>query len=408
MSTKEFTPEKISSLAENEIFVFGSNLLGQHVGGAARYAFDHFGAVWGIGVGPQGQCYAIPTMHGGVENILPYVDQFVDYAAKNPQLKFLVTPVGCGIAGFSVSDIAPLFHGTLHLENVVLPKTFVDFLTGSNAVTETREQRAQRLVDVFKDTQLMIRENPSLNRTVENSKSRTHFYGVSDIPAVDKNRGKEMKIVVTGNRSFQGARQLAERNPGKRVAVLNFASATSPGGGVERGSSAQEESLCRCSTLYPVLKQQTLWNQFYSFHRERRNRLYTDACIYTPEVKVIKSDENHPERLPEDQWLTVDVITCAAPNLRFDTVLPDEDLVELHLSRGRKILDVAIANGADCLVLGAFGCGAFRNDPKVVAAVYAQLMKEYRNAFDEVEFAVFYCGSEITNYEAFKTVFEKF
>ncbi|MBR5983746.1 MAG: hypothetical protein IK025_08540 [Bacteroidales bacterium] len=118
------TPDFIRSLAPNEIFVFGSNLAGMHGGGAARIAVDKFGAVWGQGVGLQGQSYAIPTMQGGVETIRPYVDEFIEFAKKHPEYKFLVTRIGCGIAGFTDDEIAPLFKEAQSLENVWLPKSF--------------------------------------------------------------------------------------------------------------------------------------------------------------------------------------------------------------------------------------------------------------------------------------------
>ena len=128
LSERRYTPENISSLEENEIFVFGSNLQGSHGGGAAAAAVRYFGAIWGQGVGMQGQCYAIPTMHGGVDAIRPYVDEFIDYAIQHPELTFLVTRIGCGIAGFKDADIAPLFSAALDLPNVVLPKSFVNVL----------------------------------------------------------------------------------------------------------------------------------------------------------------------------------------------------------------------------------------------------------------------------------------
>ena len=128
LSERRYTPENISSLAENEIFVFGSNLQGSHGGGAAAAAVRYFGAVWGQGVGMQGQCYAIPTMHGGVDAIRPYVDEFIDYAIQHPEHTFLVTRIGCGIAGFKDEQMAPLFAAALDLPNVVLPKTFVDVI----------------------------------------------------------------------------------------------------------------------------------------------------------------------------------------------------------------------------------------------------------------------------------------
>lgn len=123
-----FTPERIEKLAPDEIFVFGSNLAGQHMGGAARTAMEHFGAKWGIGEGIQGQSYAIPTMQGGVDTIRSYVDRFLDLADEWDQNTFLVTRIGCGIAGFSPKQIAPLFDRAIDMYNVVLPKDFFDII----------------------------------------------------------------------------------------------------------------------------------------------------------------------------------------------------------------------------------------------------------------------------------------
>lgn len=133
MSTIEFTPERIKELKANEIFVFGSNLNGFHGGGAAAAALRKFGAVWGQGIGLQGQSYAIPTMQGGVETIKPYVDEFIEFAKKNSQYIFLVTRIGCGIAGFHDADIAPLFKAVLPVENILLPRSFVRILEDESA-----------------------------------------------------------------------------------------------------------------------------------------------------------------------------------------------------------------------------------------------------------------------------------
>ena len=121
----KFTPNRISSLAEDEIFVFGSNLDGHHYGGAARIAEEKFGAVFGQGIGLQGQSYAIPTMQGGVETIAPYVDEFIEFAKSNPDKFFYVTRIGCGIAGFTDEEIAPLFKNAQDLKNVCLPESFL-------------------------------------------------------------------------------------------------------------------------------------------------------------------------------------------------------------------------------------------------------------------------------------------
>ena len=130
MYNREYTSERISELKENEIFVFGSNLAGAHGGGAALLAYRKFGAIWGQGVGLQGQSYGIPTMQGGVETIKPYVDEFIEFARHHRELKFLVTKIGCGIAGFRDDEIAPLFKDALSQENIILPKEFVEVIQG--------------------------------------------------------------------------------------------------------------------------------------------------------------------------------------------------------------------------------------------------------------------------------------
>ena len=130
MYNREYTPGMISALKDNEIFVFGSNLGGMHGGGAARAAYNCFGAVWGQGVGLQGQSYAIPTMQGGVETIKPYVDEFIEFTQAHPELKFLVTRIGCGIAGFRDEQIAPLFAAAIDQDNIILPREFVDAIQG--------------------------------------------------------------------------------------------------------------------------------------------------------------------------------------------------------------------------------------------------------------------------------------
>lgn len=128
----KYTPENITSLEEDDIFVFGSNLAGMHAGGAARVAYERFGAIWGQGVGIQGQSYAIPTMQGGVDTIKPYVDDFIELAREWDQNTFYVTRIGCGIAGFTDEEIAPLFADALELYNVRLPESFVKIIERNN------------------------------------------------------------------------------------------------------------------------------------------------------------------------------------------------------------------------------------------------------------------------------------
>lgn len=124
------TPEHISVLGTQDIFVFGSNIEGFHNGGAAQKAYRDFGAIWGQGVGLQGNSYAIPTMQGGIETIKPYVDEFIEFAENHQDLTFYVTKIGCGIAGFSEKEIAPLFSKAMNIKNIRLPEEFVEILLG--------------------------------------------------------------------------------------------------------------------------------------------------------------------------------------------------------------------------------------------------------------------------------------
>ena len=127
MIPQRTTPKLITSLQSDEVFVFGSNLQGFHAGGAAKLAMQ-WGAVWGKGVGIQGQTYAIPTMQGDVDSIQPYVNEFISFAKQHPNKRVLVTEIGCGIAGFSVEEIAPLFIKAVEVENIYLPQRFWNIL----------------------------------------------------------------------------------------------------------------------------------------------------------------------------------------------------------------------------------------------------------------------------------------
>ncbi len=273
--------------------------------------------------------------------------------------------------------------------------------------------RREQLVSVFADTQAYYTENRLLADAVQRSRKAVRLYEENNYPELPEPE-KAGRVTVTKARTFEAAMGLRGANPEARVAVLNFASATNPGGGVRTGASAQEECLCRCSTLYPTLNQQWLWDQYYLPNRAANDPLHTDVCIYSPDVVICKTDESIPRRLPEERFVTVDVLTCAAPNLRptpGNRHNPDasraasitrQQLFELHVKRAKHILHVAAANGVDCLVLGAFGCGAFQNDPNVVARAYAVALEEYRRYFDTIEFAIYCREWETENYNAFK------
>lgn len=275
----------------------------------------------------------------------------------------------------------------------------------------------EQLIEVFEDTMKWIQEDRELANAVQTSIQGTHLCMEGQTPKLPKPEQEEpMQVTVTWSRSFEAAARLLTEHPDWRTAVHNFASATNPGGGVAHGSRAQEESLCRLSTLYPVLSDKSLWNPYYKFHRSRNDVRYTDACIWSPGIRIVKSDMDLPERLPKSEWHTVDVLTCAAPNLRprpynhmnpgrgVAISLTDEELLQLHKNRARHMLSVAACYGDQMLVLGAFGCGAFRNNPRVVAQAYREVLPEFSYRFRLIEFAVYCTPRDTRNYDAFHQI----
>lgn len=275
-------------------------------------------------------------------------------------------------------------------------------------ISKEKEER----IKVFEDTKAAVKTNERLKESIRESVSGQILITENEtvetkMPNLsrNKNRYKESaNVVVSGKRTFEAA----EAYKGKKVSVLNFASASNPGGGVERGAGAQEECLCRTSTLYFCLNTPEMWDGFYTPHREEHNPLHNDDVIFTPNVTVFKTDTAMPERMKESEWYEVDVITCAAPNhsqLKIRVLGLDSELYNLHFKRFQRILDVAVASGAEVVILGAFGCGAFQNDPKVVAKAAKDAIKEYETSFETIEFAVFCRDYEDKNFKAFKDVF---
>ncbi len=127
-NSRRVSADWITDLRPYEVFVFGSNTWGYHDGGAAALAMERFGAQLGIGSGLQGQSYAIPTMPGGINRLTEQVMTFFEFANVHQGLRFLVTPIGCGCAGFQPEEVAPLFLEAMHLDNIVLPDAFSNLL----------------------------------------------------------------------------------------------------------------------------------------------------------------------------------------------------------------------------------------------------------------------------------------
>ena len=270
-------------------------------------------------------------------------------------------------------------------------------------------------IEIFEDTKRIYKTNQRLAEVVTKSSREQQMFGNRRrIIGFDaRTYAHPAKIIVSPKRTLEAAAAYK----GKKVCILNFASATNPGGGVTKGSAAQEEAICRCSTLFPNLNEQEMRSAFYEPHRRQHNPLHNDDCIYTPGVIVFKSDTDYPQLLPEERWYTINVVTCAAPNLREKPSnsmnsgdgdaavhISREDLQALHEKRMRKVLDIASRKGNEIVILGAFGCGAFRNPPMVVAQAMKTVVQEYRKNFEVIEFAVYCSPRDDANYRVFHSV----
>ena len=270
-------------------------------------------------------------------------------------------------------------------------------------------------IEVFQDTMNWIKTDKDLSDSIKKAKKNTEIFWEDSYPSFDQKNLHETKITVSPNRSFEAAVKLNKQMPGNKIAVMNFANAFHAGGGVTKGSSAQEECLCRTSTLYPLLYRRSLRDTFYKHHHSLNTAKASDALIYTEGVIICKTDENLPKRMPKEDWISVDVITVAAPDLRRKsnvhaalvgngTVMYDAELFGYHVKRAIHILTCAAAKNVDILILGAFGCGAFQNNPEVVARAYKVALEEFPNVFKQVEFAVYCSQNDDTNYQVFKKI----
>lgn len=276
-------------------------------------------------------------------------------------------------------------------------------------------------VTVFQDTEKLCKNIEELKAVIRKSEEKQRLILETDkMPGIlesEKRYEEKAKVVVSKKRSYEAAS--AYKN--QEICVHNFASATTPGGGVVKGSSAQEECLCRCSTLYFNLNTPKMWEGFYTPHRAAQNPIHNDDCIYTPGVVVMKSDTASPKLMPKEDWYSVNVITCAAPNLRLmpsnrmntgdgykKIKMADKDLLALHEKRLTRILDIALEEKNEVVILGAFGCGAFENNPRVVALAAKNMIEKYLYSFKTIEFAIYCSPKDEQNFVSFKQALKEY
>lgn len=421
---RRFTPEKIDELAPGNVFVFGSNLSGYHVGGAAKYAVQHFGSVYGRREGLQGQSYAIPTMLPTVDMIRPYVERFIKFARKNEGLTFWVTPIGCGEAGFIPWDIAPLFMDALECDNIILPESFVEVIlhqprymgipmnswdsyrdftekkkTFENSILHGKEGYRNLLIKVFHNTVQIANtgfyitekgnrvELPSSESMKRNTVFYSEQFSVGNVPTLDS----DTIVEVTERDCLKESVRLSKE--GYSPAVLNMASRQVAGGGVLKGSRAQEESIFRRTNLFQSLYSFVRFGDLYGVKKsERQYPMDPDfGGIYSPNVVYIRDSERNGCRLLENPEY-VSVISVAAmnrPRLTSDGLIVDS-LVEGVKNKIRTVFRIALRHRHDSLVLGAWGCGAFCNPPRHMARLFHEVMREreFKNKFKKIVFAI--------------------
>ena len=262
------------------------------------------------------------------------------------------------------------------------------------------------LAQIQKDTLSICFSNEKLKKSIEYSQQNTKLYDESTkfVPKIQKST--KYNISISKYRTFQSVKNIFS-NKTLKTCVLNFANAYNPGGGALYGARAQEESLCRTSTLYPCLKTDYLIENYYQYH----NKLYeeTNRLFYVPKIIVFKTDETYPRLMNENEWYEVDVITCAAHNQGED-YLNDKTLFNVNCERITQILGCAIENNVDNIVLGAFGCGAFANDPKIISQAFKNVLidQQFFKFFVNVHFAIFCAKYETENFVEFKKTFQDF
>lgn len=428
MYNREYTPERITDLNPNEIFVFGSNLAGAHGGGAARIAYDRFGAIWGQGVGLQGQSYAIPTMQGGVETIKPYVDEFINFAKQHSEYKFLVTRIGCGIAGFTSDEIAPLFEEAVDLENVIMPEDFVEVLRSSqdieqpptvtwNAekdflakyrglmekvkrrdktayyqVKELRAKEFRNTVEIVNQGYYVTEDGNRFDFPDDTAMMRGTVFYDHEISKEDEPDNDEQTFVEVQNIDclYAGA-ELKEQ--GYNPAVLNMASRRNPGGGVATGAGAQEETLFRRTNLFRSLYQFVPYAEQYGIRRSPHHYPLDSnfGGVYTPDAIYFRESEQNGYALLEEP-VCLSFITVAGmnrPDLTADGMIAEHHVGPIK-NKIRTIFRMGLENGHDSLVLGALGCGAYRNPPRHVAQLFHEVMDEpeFKNRYRLIVFAI--------------------
>ncbi len=257
------------------------------------------------------------------------------------------------------------------------------------------------LIECFKDTQAFSLKELSEDTEQAIASGKVYPEGFK---AEERELKEAGKILVEEMSSFDAARKYISFG---KTAVLNFANPVHPGGGVTNGAMAQEEALCRSSNLYLCLISGNVYGEYYGYHKRADSYSASDRLIYNTDICVFKDDQTNPQYLRKEEWIHVDILTSAAPYNSGRYQKSEEELKEIFTSRIQNILEAAVDNDVQVLILGAFGCGAFRNPPSLVSEVFKEVIEtgNYTQKIPYLIFAIKRSGNE--NYEVFRKCFQK-
>lgn len=276
-------------------------------------------------------------------------------------------------------------------------------------------------IAVFEDIKNKCKNDEFLKNIISKSIESQHFYKESEkivINYKDKIKNNEKNnIEFQKQKTIESALYYLNSEKGSKIAILNFADWTQKGGCIDSGEVTQEESICRCTTLYQNLTADNV-KEYYDNHRKlcdgenvhniTRAKANNDL-IYSPNVQIIKDDTEswNVKDLKNDVHRLISVITCAAPWNYGGKTFTNDQIYNFHYSKAKRILDVAINDNVDIIILGAYGCGAFENDPKDVASAYKKILVEegYQKYFKKVVFAIPILNPTDKNYDVFFNVF---
>lgn len=263
----------------------------------------------------------------------------------------------------------------------------------------------QQLVGSFNETKTLVTSDDRLAGSVSRSKAMQDVIPSSEEFMAIPVPHRDGKVVVSRKKTLEAA----SAYKGRKIAVLHSGSAFCPGGTtVSIGGQSQEDSLCRETTLYPCISDNRCKELFYRPHVENwYDRVNNADMIYTPCVKVFKTDDEVPVIMQESDWFDVDVITMTPPDARNCPINDESMMLKVFEDRFTRILKVAFRHDAEVLILHAFGCGESDNDPALVAAGAARALEKYRTAFDTVEFAVYEPKGK-KNYHMFRMVMDRY